>query len=164
VAILALDRLSIHVPLEGIVLAGLAALLLAESGIVAKMTPRADPIATNAVGMLFGSALLLALSVVFGEQWQLPTRVDVWLAVAYLVLAGSLAVFWLFLVVLRKWDASVVSFEFLLIPLATIPFSALLTHEVVTPIMLVGGALILGGVYLGVLAPIGATGRERSAS
>ena len=127
--------------------------MLAESGIVAKMTHRADPIATNAVGMLTGAAMLLPLSLILGEQWTIPQQQDTWLAMAYLVLAGSVAVFWLFLFVLRRWDASVVSFEFLLIPLATIPFSALLTHEVVTPIMLLGGALILAGVYLGVLAP-----------
>jgi drug/metabolite transporter (DMT)-like permease len=153
VAILAVDRISLDVPPLGLGLAALAALMLAESGIVAKMTPRADPVATNAVGMLAGSALLLPLSLVLGKGWTIPSQQDTWLALAYLVLAGSVAVFWLFLVVLRRWDASVVSFEFLLIPLATIPVSALLTHEVVTPIMLLGGALILGGVYLGVLAP-----------
>ena len=153
VAVLAFDRIALDVPLLGLALAALAALMLAESGIVAKMTPRADPIATNAVGMVTGAAMLLPLSLILGEHWDVPTRTDTWLALGYLVLAGSIAVFWLFLVVLRRWDASVVSFEFLLIPLATIPFSALLTHEVVTPIMLLGGALILGGVYLGVLAP-----------
>jgi drug/metabolite transporter (DMT)-like permease len=92
----------------------------------------------------------------------LPVKADAWLALAYLVLAGSLAVFWLFLFVLRRWDASVVSFEFLLIPLATIPFSALLTHEVVTLDMLLGGLLILGGVYVGVVA--GVPGERRTAT
>jgi len=164
VVILAVDRISLHVPLLGLVLAALAALMLAESGIVAKMTPRADPIATNAVGMLAGAVLLLPLSVILGEAWTLPTQQDTWLALAYLVFAGSVAVFWLFLVVLRRWDASVASFEFLLIPLATIPFSALLTHEQITPVMLVGGALILAGVYLGVLAPSRRTTAEAPAA
>jgi drug/metabolite transporter (DMT)-like permease len=163
VGILAVDRISLDVPPLGIVLAVLAALFLAESGVVAKMTPRADPVATNAVGMLTGAALLLPLSLVFGERWSLPTHQDTWLAMIYLVIAGSLAVFWLFLFVLRRWDASAASFEFLLIPLATIPFSALLTHEVVTPIMLLGGALILGGVYLGLLRHGGATMEQPAA-
>jgi drug/metabolite transporter (DMT)-like permease len=153
VGVLAIDRIELAVPPLGLALAVLAALMLAESGIVAKMTPRADPIATNAVGMLTGAAMLLPLSVLLGEHWTLPVQDDTRLALAYLVVAGSLAVFWLFLYVLRRWDASVVSFEFLLIPLATIPFSALLTHELITPIMLLGGALILAGVYVGVLAP-----------
>jgi drug/metabolite transporter (DMT)-like permease len=163
VGVLAFDRIELDVPPLGLLLAALAALMLAESGIVAKMTPRADPIATNAVGMLTGAALLLPLSLLVGEQWVLPGQQDTRLALAYLVIAGSLAVFWLFLVVLRRWDASVVSFEFLLIPLATIPFSAMLTHEVITPVMLLGGALILGGVYLGILVPSRGAGAEPSA-
>jgi drug/metabolite transporter (DMT)-like permease len=88
-----------------------------------------------------------------GERWVLPTQQDTWAAMVYLVLAGSVAVFWLYVFVLRRWTASAASFEFLLIPLATIPFSAVLTHEVITPVMLLGGAVILAGVYFGALAP-----------
>lgn len=153
VGVLAADRISLDVPVGGLLLGLLAALMLAEAGVVLKLTPRADPIATNAVGMLLGGALLLPLSLLVGEHWSLPTQQDTWLAMAYLVVAGSLGVFWLWIVVLARWTASAVSFEFLLIPLTTIPFSALLTHEVITPIMLVGGAVILAGVYLGVLMP-----------
>lgn len=153
VAILAGDRISVNIPLAGIALAFGAALLLAEAGIVVKLTPRADPVATNAVGMLVGAVILLPLSWLLGEQWRLPTQQDVWLAMTYLVLVGSLAVFWLFIFVLRRWTVSAVSFEFLLIPLATIPFSAVLTGEVITPLMLIGGAVILAGVYIGALAP-----------
>jgi drug/metabolite transporter (DMT)-like permease len=149
VGILAADRIALDIPVEGIALALLAALLLAEGGVIAKMTPDADPIATNAVGMLTGVGLLVPLSLVAGERWVLPAQADTWAAMAYLVLAGSVAVFWLFIFVVRRWTASAVSFEFLLIPLATVPFSAALTGEVVTPIMLVGGAILLLGVYLG---------------
>ena len=75
------------------------------------------------------------------------------MAAAYLVLAGSVVVFWLFIFVVRRWTASAVSFQFLLIPLATIPFSAALTGEVITSLMLVGGAVVLLGVYIGVFRP-----------
>jgi drug/metabolite transporter (DMT)-like permease len=153
VAILAADRIALEIPLAGIALAFCVALLLAEAGIVVKLTPRADPVATNAVGMLVGALILVPLSLLLGERWILPTQQETWLAMLYLVLAGSLAVFWLFVFVLRRWTASAVSFEFLLIPLATIPFSALLTGEVITPLMLLGGAIILAGVYFGALAP-----------
>jgi drug/metabolite transporter (DMT)-like permease len=103
--------------------------------------------------MLVGAAVLLPVSLFIGERWVLPTQQDTWAAMVYLVLAGSVAVFWLYVFVLRRWSASAASFEFLLIPLATIPFSAVLTHEVITPIMLLGGAIILVGVYFGALAP-----------
>jgi drug/metabolite transporter (DMT)-like permease len=151
VGILAADRISLDIPWEGIALAVLAALLLAEAGVVVKMTPRADPIGTNAVAMLTGVALLVPLSWIAGDAWLLPGQPDTWAAMAYLVLAGSVAVFWLFVFVIGRWTASAVSFEFLLIPMTTVPFSALLTGEVVTPIMLVGGAIILAGVYVGAI-------------
>ena len=153
VAILAADRISIDVPIGGIVLAFVVALLFAESGVVVKLTPRADPVATNAVGMLVGAAVLLPVSALTGERWTLPVQQDTWAAMIYLVLAGSVAVFWLYVCVLRRWTASAASFEFLLIPVATIPFSALLTGEVITPIMLLGGGIILIGVYFGAFAP-----------
>jgi len=159
VAILAADRISLDIPWQGIGLAFIAALILAEAGVVVKMTPRAHPIATNAVAMLTGVALLIPLSWLAGEAWILPTQSDTWAAMAYLVFVGSVAVFWLFLFVIGRWTASAVSFQFLLIPMTTIPFSALLTGEVVTPIMLLGGAVILAGVYLGALAPDRWTGR-----
>jgi drug/metabolite transporter (DMT)-like permease len=153
VAILAADRISLDIPMEGIALALAVALLLAEAGIVVKLTPRAHPVATNAIGMLTGAAVLVPISLLAGERWSLPTQQDSWVAMAYLVVAGSVAVFWLFIFVLSRWTASAASFEFLLIPLATIPFSAVLTGEVITPIMLLGGAVILVGVYFGALAP-----------
>ena len=153
VAILAADRIALDIPPEGIALALIVALLLAEAGVVAKMTPRAHPIATNAVGMLAGVALLVPISLLAGEHWVLPRQADTWAAVAYLVLAGSVAVFWLFIFVVRRWSASAASFQFLLIPLATIPFSAVLTGEVITPLMLVGGVVVLVGVYIGIGVP-----------
>jgi drug/metabolite transporter (DMT)-like permease len=153
VAILAADRISLNIPIEGIALAVVVALLFAEAGIVVKLTPRAHPVATNAIGMLTGAAILFPISAVAAERWVLPVQQDTWAAMVYLVFAGSIAVFWLFLFVLGRWTASAASFEFLLIPIATIPFSALLTHERITPLMLVGAAIILAGVYFGALAP-----------
>lgn len=152
IAVLAADRIALDVPFVGIAQLLVAALFIAEAAIVAKLTPDAHPIATNAIGMLAGAALLVPVSIVAGERWVLPSQQDTWLAAVYLVLVGSVVVFWLFIFVVRRWTASASSFQFLLIPLATIPFSALLTGEVVTPIMLVGGAIVLLGVYVGVFA------------
>ena len=160
VAILGADRLALDIPLEGIALALVVAVLLAEAGVIAKLTPGAHPIATNAIGMLAGACLLVPVSLLAGERWTLPIQPDTWAAMAYLVLVGSVVVFWLFIFVVRRWTASASSFQFLLIPLATIPFSVALTGEVVTSTMLIGGAVVLLGVYIGVFAP--ALGRERS--
>lgn len=136
--------MALDIPAAGIGVAIVAALLLAEAGVVAKLTPAAHPIATNAIGMLAGTGLLVRISVVVGEEWRLPARTGTWVAAAYLVVMGSVVVFWLFIFVVRRWTASATSFQFLLIPLATVPFSAALTGEVITPLMLIGGTIVLG--------------------
>lgn len=149
VALLAADRVAAAVPLVGILGALVAAAALAETGVVVKLMPRAHPVSTNAVGMLVGGGLLLALSAVVGEAWRLPTQADTWAAMGFLVVGGSVVVFGLYVFLLGRWTASQVSIEFLLIPLATIVYSALLTGEQITPAFLLGGGVILAGVYIG---------------
>lgn len=54
---------------------------------------------------------------------------------------------------LGRWTASAASYAFLLLPLFAIAFSAVLTGERVTLAFVVGGAVILVGVWIGALAP-----------
>jgi drug/metabolite transporter (DMT)-like permease len=150
VAILAADRLNADIPPVALLAVVFAATCLAETGVLLKGTPRAHPVATNAVGMLVGGLLLAILSAAVGETWALPVHSDTWTAMLFLVVFGSVAVFWLYLFVLGRWTASAVSIEFLLIPIATVVYSAILTGEAITPALLAGGAVILAGVYVGV--------------
>jgi drug/metabolite transporter (DMT)-like permease len=143
------DRISADVPLASMVAVLAGAVLLAESGVVVKLTPRSHPVASNAVGMLSGGGLLLALSAAVGDTWAAPTQADTWAAMVFLVLGGSVAVFGLFVFLLGRWDVSAVSYTLLLQPLATIAYSAVLTHEPITPALFVGAAIILVGVYVG---------------
>ncbi|HYN63329.1 MAG TPA: EamA family transporter [Candidatus Limnocylindrales bacterium] len=81
----------------------------------------------------------------------------------FLVVLGSVAVFWLYLFILGRWTASAVSIEFLLIPIATVVYSAILTGEAITPALLIGGAVILAGVYIGAYSrpqPAGSASRS----
>lgn len=143
------DRIEANVPLPSLLAVVGGAVLLAESGVIVKLTPRAHPVASNAVGMLAGGLLLLILSALIGDRWVLPTRSDTWLAMIFLVIGGSLAVFSLFVFLLGRWSASTVSYTLLLQPLPTIIYSSILTHEPITPALFVGGAVILLGVYIG---------------
>jgi drug/metabolite transporter (DMT)-like permease len=148
-AYLVSDRLEADVPLLSLlaVLAGGA--FLAESGVILKLTPRAHPVASNAVGMLGGSLLLLALSAAVGDSWTAPAQADTWAALIFLVLGGSVAVFGLFAFLLGRWTASAVSYILLLQPLPTLVYSALLRNEPVTPALFIGGGIMLLGVYIG---------------
>ena len=125
------------------------AAFLAESGVVVKLTPGTHPVASNAVGMLGGGLLLLALSAVLGETWQLPTQSDTLggdgLPDRVRIGGGVRPVRFL----LGRWTASAVSYSLLLQPLATLLYSALLRNEPLTPSLLLGGAVILVGVYIG---------------
>jgi drug/metabolite transporter (DMT)-like permease len=143
------DRIQADVPILSMLAIVAGAAFLAESAVVLKLTPRAHPVASNAVGMLGGGLLILALSAVLGDPWQLPTQSDTWAAMVFLILFGSVAVFGLFVFLLGRWPATAVSYSLLLQPLATLLYSALLREEPLTPSLLVGGAVILAGVYIG---------------
>jgi drug/metabolite transporter (DMT)-like permease len=123
----------------------------AEALVLVKAFPDVHPAAMNAVGMTVGAGLLLGLSIVSGEELALPEAASTLTAQAYLVLAGSLAVFWLYVFVAQRWSASAASYQLVLIPLVTVVVSAWLQEDPVTPAFAVGSALVLLGVYIGAL-------------
>jgi drug/metabolite transporter (DMT)-like permease len=65
------------------------------------------------------------------------------------VLFGSVVMFALFVFTLQRWTASAVSYVTLLMPLVTVALAAVLTQERITPSFVLGGAVILAGVYVG---------------
>ncbi len=115
--------------------------------------PRLHPVTMNAVGMTTGAALLLAGSALAREPLVLPRHAATWVALGYLVLVGSVLVFVLYLVVLRYWTASRAAYVFVLIPFVTVVLSAWLDHEPVGTRLVLGGLLVLAGVYVGALRP-----------
>jgi drug/metabolite transporter (DMT)-like permease len=149
VGVVVADQLSAAVPLMSLLLIFAGVLFIAESGVILKWVPRSDPFATNAVAMLAGAAILLPLSIASGEAWAAPTEPVTWLALGYLVVFGSIAMFGLYLFALRRWTASAVSYVTLLMPLVTVPLAAALISEQVSPSFVVGGAIALAGVFVG---------------
>lgn len=129
-----------------------AAAAAGQASLVVKRFPPVDPAAMNAVGMLVGSALLLALSLAVGEDWTAPTRTSTWLVFAYLVTFGGLVLFLLVLRVLRHWTASATAYGFVLFPIVATSLGAWLAHERVTWSFVLGSLLVLLGVYVGALA------------
>ena len=147
------DRIEADVPPLSLLAVVAGGVFLAESGVILKLTPRAHPVASNAVGMLAGSVGLLVLSAVVGDTWRAPTEPDTWAAMIFLVLGGSVAVFGLYAFLLGRWSASAVSYILLLQPLPTLVYSSLLRGEPLTLALIVGGAIMLLGVYIGALSP-----------
>jgi len=124
----------------------------AEANVVVKKLPLGHPVSTNAVGMLVGSLILLALSTVFRESWLLPGDASTWWALSYLVTLGSVVLFVLFLWTIKRWTASGMSYMFVLVPVVASVLAIVILDEPVTAAAAAGGLLVLLGVYVGALS------------
>lgn len=135
-----------------------SALCFAQAAVLVRRFPRVHPVTMNAVGMGTGAILLIAGALVAQEPLELPRQAATWLAIGYLVPVGSVVVFVLYLVVLRHWTASRASYEFVLIPVVTVALSAWLDDEPISTGLILGGILVLTGVYVGALRETQAAG------
>jgi drug/metabolite transporter (DMT)-like permease len=130
-----------------------AAVLVAQGGVVIKKFPPTPPIMTNAIAMTTGTLILATVSLVRGEAWTIPRQTDTWVAFIYLVIFVTVIAFLLYVFVLGQWTASGTSYGFVLVPLVTIVVAAILTDEAITGGFLAGSVLVLAGVYIGALMP-----------
>jgi drug/metabolite transporter (DMT)-like permease len=153
VAVISRSPLQEDVPLLSVLAVVGGAICFAQALVFVRRFPRVHPVSMNAVGMTAGAAVLLAASLVADEPIGLPHRPETWAAMAYLVVVGSVVVFLLYLVVLRYWAASRASYGFVIIPFVTLLLSAWLNNEPIGVGLLLGGLLVLAGVYVGALRP-----------
>ncbi len=146
------EQLTLAIPLAPLLALLGAVLSVAETSVVLKHFPRSNPYGTNAVAMLVGAAILIALSAVTRESWALPARFATIFSLAYLVVPGTFLGFTLYLFVISRWTASATNYGFVLIPLVTVLVASVLAREIVTSTFLVGTALVLVGVYFGAIS------------
>ena len=125
---------------------------LAGGLVIAKSLPRVHPASLNAIGMLVGAVLLLTVSFALGEAKPLPAATITWAVQLYVVLIGSVGLFGLLLFVLRRWTASATSYQTVLSPPVTILLAALLLGEPIGRGLLAGAAIVIVGVYVGVIS------------
>ena len=111
-------------------------------------TPR-DPLASTALQMLAGGALLVVIAVAVGEATRAdPANFSMasLLAMAYLVVFGSLVAFSAYTWLLQHTSVSVVSTYAYVNPVVAVFLGAVVLSELVTPSMLIGAATILAAV------------------
>jgi drug/metabolite transporter (DMT)-like permease len=155
VAVMSRAPLRESLPVLAVLAAIGSALCFAQAAVLVRRLPPVHPVTMNAVGMTAGAAVLLAGAFAVGDTFELPERSATWTAVWYLATLGSMGVFLLYLFVLRRWLASRAAYTFVLIPVVTVALSAWLDDEPVGWALVVGGALVLVGVYVGALrAPV----------
>lgn len=126
--------------------------VMAEGNVLYKSYPSSEPLAVNAIALSVGAASLLLLSLISGETWGLPATQATWSAFAYLVLGGSVLMFYMYLYVLDRWTASATSYVLLLVPVATIVLAVWLLDEQVSLRFLLGSAVVLVGVWFGAIS------------
>jgi drug/metabolite transporter (DMT)-like permease len=137
-----------------------AVLCFAQATVLVRQFPPVHTVTMNALGMVAGAAILVALSLLLEESIVLPVRGATWLALAYMVVLGSGPVFVLYLVVVRLWSASRAAYTFVLIPVVTVLLSTWIDDEPIGAGLVLGGLLVLVGVYVGALRT--AAGSQRS--
>lgn len=133
-------------------LAGLLGVVcIAESTVIVKGYPRSHPFTTNAVGMGAGTIFLVIASLLFREEWIVPQMGQTWLVLAWLVPAGSIGLFALFLYVVARWTASATVYAVTLMPIVAVTSGVLFAEEELTIELIAGGVLVMAAVYVGAL-------------
>ena len=155
VGVALMSRAPLHegVPLASVLALVGGALCLAQAAVLARWIPRVHPVTMNAVGMTAGAIVLLLASLVAGEELDAPERTATWAAIAYTVVFGSVVVFVLYVFLLGRWVASRAAYGFVLIPIVTVVLSAWLDDEPIGAGLVLGGSLVLAGVYVGAIRP-----------
>jgi drug/metabolite transporter (DMT)-like permease len=154
IALLANAPADARVPLLPLLAMLGAALAAAESTIVIKRFPPTHPVATNATAMGIGALVLLAVSLLIGESWLMPREGATWLALVYIVVIGSVGLFGLFLFTLARWTASAVAYSVALMPIVAMIGGAVVAGEAITLNGVIGGIVVIVGVYVGALSRI----------
>ncbi|MEU4332991.1 EamA family transporter [Micromonospora lupini] len=111
----------------------------------------ADPFVATVYEMVAGAVVLAVVAACRGELGEFhPTTVSTrsWLALGYLMVAGSLVAFTAYVWLLQNAPISLVSTYAYVNPAVAVGLGALLVAEPITPRVLLGGAVIVAGVAL----------------
>jgi len=108
-----------------------------------------SPIASNAVATAIGAVVCLAWSFVAREPHRLPTTAPEWLPILYLAVVGSVGGFVIFAWLVHRWAITRVSFISVVIPVLALALGAVVRHERISLISLVGSVVVLLGVTIG---------------
>ena len=152
ISIAARAQLGADIPLLSVLALISGSAIAAEGNVILKIySPKSDPTATNALTLTTGVMFLALSSFVLGETHPVPMLPTTWMAIAYTVIPGTVIMFNLYLWILVRWSASATSYVIMLFPIVATTAGSLLAHERITPTFILGGALVLVGVWIGAL-------------
>ena len=136
-------------PLLGSMLAFASVLSWSTYTILAKRISDADPIAVTAIISVIGTVLLIPAALIENTGFPVSSIPrDGWLAILYLGGLASAASYLLYSRALRDIDASLVGTFINLSPVIGVVSGVLVLGETITTTAVIGGVLVLAGVWL----------------
>ena len=111
----------------------------------------ASPVLATGMELLAGGVVLLVLAAATGEFGSLhPSHVSArsWLALGYLIVAGSIVAFSAYGIAVRSLPTPTVATYAYVNPVIAVLLGALILGERLTPAMIGGGVLVVGAVVL----------------
>jgi drug/metabolite transporter (DMT)-like permease len=121
------------------------------SVLAGRLPAPARPLLGSSMEMLSGGAVLAGLAAATGELRRFdPAQVSgrSWLALAYLIVPGSLLAMTCYVIALRRLPTAAVSTYAYVNPVVAVGLGALLLGEHFTPVTLTGGGVVLVSVAL----------------
>jgi drug/metabolite transporter (DMT)-like permease len=136
----------------------LAELLLATwaaclGSVFLKRGPHQSPIVTNAVGSLVGLPMCFLWTLLLREPMTLPASPQAVFPILYLAVAGSVGAFVLYTWMLSYVEISRLSYIAVIVPIAAVSLGAWVRHERLGWPTLVGAAVVMLGVAVGLSRP-----------
>lgn len=143
------SSLRADVPVQGVILAVLSALAWALGTVYFKRRQHtvAPPWAVTAQ-FLIGGALLTGSGLLVEGESSISWEPMLWVGLGYAGLVGSALAWALWFWLVQVGEASRAAAYIFFVPITAIVIGALLLDEPVTPLLAVGAALVVAGIYL----------------
>jgi len=119
---------------------------------ILKRGPRQAVIPANAVACTAGFVVCLLVSFTVRERHAIPTTAAEVYPIIYLAIAGSVGAFVLFSWLVHRWPVTRTSYIAVVIPIVALVLGTIVRHERIHPTSLLGSAVVLIGVVIGLRA------------
>lgn len=117
--------------------------------LIARNKVEMNPYHATGWQMLLGAVMLLSLSFITGNHIPLSEiKLPTWLAIAYLVSAGSVIAFAAFIYSMKNLEPAIASLYAYLNPIIAILVGAFLVNEHLTLPIIIGSLITLAGVFI----------------
>src|SRR3970040_2679560 len=105
-----------------------------------------------------GAIALAAVSLLAGEPWGVPAWPEGIGAIVYLALAGSVVTFVTWVWLLKRLEATTMSYVAFVTPIVAVLLGVAVGEELLDPLILGGAAGTLAGIYVSNSVPLSVLG------